>query len=257
LDTKKSRKPCPIAGSTDPGKSLKARITREFSPVVTWAVFGAIYGSMSYCLIAKPSSLPELISGAIGFGLLWAVTTTIGLIGPWVQGGTLGPFLLGVIRFVSMGAPGAWGAPSFYEHQSDESRIFWGLPVISGAILVWSEHRILRMILFALALAGTLGIAIMYVLDGAYGAMLARLVIGISIGMLVGSVVGTIVWAIEQLVIARKRPKTQPGNTARAVADRNTGTRVPALSTGSVTIWRLGILILAGAIGLTLFLIFR
>jgi hypothetical protein len=164
------------------------RIPWEFSRLVTWAIFGAIYGSISYCLIAKPNSMRELVWGAIGFGLLWAVITTIGLVGPWVKGGTIGPFLLGVIRFVSMGAPGSL-LPS-YEHWPFGFPYFWGFAVISGAILPWSKDRILRMILFAIALAGTLSMGIMYVLDGVYEAVRVRLLIGGLAATLVGVLAG-------------------------------------------------------------------
>jgi hypothetical protein len=219
--------------------------------VVTWAVFGAIYGSISYCLIAKPNSLRELVSGAIGFGLLWAVITTIGLVGPWVKGGTVGPFLLGAIRLLSMGALGNL-SPS-YGHQSEQVLIFWGLVLIGGMLLPWSKERTLRLILLAIALAGTLSIAIMYVLDGAYGAVLVRFLIGNIVGILVGLLAGTIAWTAEEFVTERKQSENKPRKVASEVEVH--GSEVNA-DRSRMSVGRLAVVIVLGAIAVICYLIF-
>jgi hypothetical protein len=234
-----------LGGSTS---FLQAKIAWGFSPVVTWAVVGAIYGSISYCLVAKPTTLPELLLGTIGFGLVWAVVTTVGLVGPWVKGGTVAPFVLGVIRVACMGAPA-----HMLSYRSGDAEIFWGFAVISGAMLPWSANRILRVILFVVALAATMAVGIMRILDGPYEALLARVVIGGVIGTVVGLLAGTIAWTADSFVSKRKQAGTKPRDVAPEVKSQRSkmDTRRSAMSFG-----RLAVVIALAAVAVICYLIF-
>jgi len=227
---------------------LKARIPWEFSPVVTWAVVGAMYGSISYSLIAKPNSLPELVLGTIGCGLVWAVVTTIGLVGPWVKGGTVAPFLVGVIRVACMGAPA-----QVLPYKFGGAEMFLGFAVIGGAMLPWSENSILRIILFAVVLAATIAVGIMRVLDGAHEGVLARLVIGAAFGTVVALLAGTIAWTAENLVTRRR----QSGTKARDVAPEVKSQRLKAdTQRSTMSFGRLAVVIVLGALVVICYLVF-